>query len=364
MRENITIINRKIKEPSQKLLLKNIYPDEINKIIDECNIKINNHNKIAKNFEVYRQTVTSRIFAFIAYRLKDEINTHRKYLTKYDKTIKDLEKELDSIKYNLRVTNNKLVKLSSTYISSQSAIVAINTLLRNSGFEGFEIVKSDLAENAYKIIREDKKTAVQLSDGELHFLAFLYFYNLLKGQRTYQIVVIDDPVSSLDESALFVISSLIREMIETCFYNIAYMGTILKGDYDIKQIFILTHNVSFHRNITHNQAERYEGVNFYLVNKINNCSTIQHSIRQNSSKAATLENFNPVTNAYSSLWNEYQILNSENSLINVVCNILNYYFLDICNKNGKNLREEILIKNRDKFIDIRSDGTEDKSTAD
>lgn len=368
IRENIAIINLKLKEPSQILHLIDINPIliEINKTINICNAKIIRHNEIVKNLEQSRKNFVSTLFSFIAYKLKDEVSKYRNNKRKYDKTIDDLEKELEVINYNLRVTRNKLNNLNSTYLNTQSTIVKMNTLLRNSGFEGFEIIKSDLAENAYKIVRENKKIAVRLSDGEIHFLAFLYFYNVVKGRnidgtRKSKIVVIDDPVSSLDESSLFIISSLIREMIETCFYNIEHMGTILKGDYDIKQIFILTHNILFYRNVTRNQVERYKGVNFYIVNKINNHSTIKHCIRQSLSKSATSENFNPIKNAYTSLWSEYQSLNSEFSLINVICNILNYYFIDICNKSGADIREEILINNRNKFIDIKPDGTEDST---
>ena len=103
-----------------------------------------------------------------------------------------------------------------------------------------------MTKDAYKVVRGDKKVAVRLSDGERHFLSFLYFYNRVKGCDENgvlkdKIVVIDDPVSSLDGNALFIISSLVREMIEVCYNNTDYRGQTVKGDY-IKQLFILTHN--------------------------------------------------------------------------------------------------------------------------
>ena len=63
-------------------------------------------------------------------------------------------------------------------------------------------------------------------------------------------MVIDDPVSSMDSGALFIVSALVREMVEVCFNNTDYQGHVVEGDY-IKQIFILTHNVYFHREITY-----------------------------------------------------------------------------------------------------------------
>ncbi|MFR6111788.1 MAG: AAA family ATPase, partial [Dialister invisus] len=53
-----------------------------------------------------------------------------------------------------------------------------------------------------------------------NFIAFLYFYSTLKGSLESSgtidngIVVIDYPVSSMDNDALFIISILIRELFE------------------------------------------------------------------------------------------------------------------------------------------------------
>jgi wobble nucleotide-excising tRNase len=89
-----------------------------------------------------------------------------------------------------------------------------------------------------------------------------------------KIVIIDDPVSSLDGNALFIISALVREMIEVCYNNTDYRDQRVKGDF-IKQIFILTHNAQFHRGITYNQVNRFKCVNFYKINKIDNLSSIE-----------------------------------------------------------------------------------------
>ena len=65
----------------------------------------------------------------------------------------------------------------------------------------------------------------------------------------------------MDSGALFIVSALVREMIEVCYNNTDYRSHKVDGDY-IKQIFILTHNVYFHKEITHHQAKRYHSVSF------------------------------------------------------------------------------------------------------
>lgn len=106
----------------------------------------------------------------------------------------------------------------------------------------------------YEVIRDDGKVAVNLSEGERNFIAFLYFYYVVRGMRSEtdsgknKIVVIDDPVSSMDSSALFIVGSPVREMIGIC-ANVAdpveNENPIFAGRY-IEQIFILTHNAYFH----------------------------------------------------------------------------------------------------------------------
>lgn len=67
--------------------------------------------------------------------------------------------------------------------------------------------------------------------------------------------------------ALFIVSALVREMIEVCYNNTDYRSHKVDGDY-IKQIFILTHNVYFHKEITHHQAKRWVNQPFLLSRRL------------------------------------------------------------------------------------------------
>jgi len=91
--------------------------------------------------------------------------------------------------------------------------------------------------------------AENLSEGERNFIAFLYFHQLVLGSEDAdavvkdRIVVIDDPVSSMDSSALFVVGALVRDMIAICNPDFT---TKENAKDSIKQLFILTHNAFFH----------------------------------------------------------------------------------------------------------------------
>lgn len=128
--------------------------------------------------------------------------------------------------------------------TTEAAIDSINKILRDSGFQGFSIRAKDGVENVYEIVRENGTVAENLSEGERNFIAFLYFYHRVRGSMNSEelkekIVVIDDPVSSMDSTALFIVSAIVREMINVCRNNTEYLNPQVPGDY-IKQLFILT----------------------------------------------------------------------------------------------------------------------------
>ena len=220
--------------------------------------------------------------------------------------------------------------------------------------------------NSYEVIRQDGSIAQNLSEGECNFIAFLYFYHLVRGSDSDsevtkdKIVVIDDPVSSMDSGALFIVSSLVREMIEVCHNNVDYEGDQVLSDY-IKQIFILTHNAYFHNAITYDQVHHYLPVSFYLIEKQNNVSTTRLCVDQNPKEPAYKMNFNPVQNAYAALWSEYKEVTSSTAILNVIRRILEHYFLQLCVYDGQDLIKRVLNDNRDKFICQITDGHPDCS---
>lgn len=166
-----------------------------------------------------------------------------------------------------------------------------------------------------------------------------------------KIVVIDDPVSSMDSTALFLVSAIVREMINVCRNNTEYLNPKVPGDY-IKQLFILTHNVYFHREITYKQAGYYNCASFYMIRKNDNISSIKLCTRQSKEKPSEDENYNPVQNSYAALWDELRDIQSTIPALNVMRRILEYYFLQLCGYEGSDIRELVLEKeeNRKMFI--------------
>lgn len=81
-----------------------------------------------------------------------------------------------------------------------------------------------------------------------------------------RVVVIDDPISSLDSTILFVVSSLIKEEIKD----------IKQGVGNVKQIIILTHNIYSHKEVSFidGRTKSNNDTYYWIVRKNNNESKI------------------------------------------------------------------------------------------
>ncbi|MDD3896463.1 MAG: AAA family ATPase [Candidatus Peribacteraceae bacterium] len=116
--------------------------------------------------------------------------------------------------------------------SSHKACNEINERLKT--FLGREelVFEVDENEEGY-IIKRNGKIANNLSEGEKTAIAFVYFTVHLQDQEfdaSSDIVVIDDPISSLDSNSLFQAFAFLKNAVK-----------------DVKQVFIFTHNFDFLR---------------------------------------------------------------------------------------------------------------------
>ncbi|WP_367712159.1 AAA family ATPase [Helicobacter pylori] len=139
----------------------------------------------------------------------------------------------------LEKIDNKLKKL---YEQKRPDIEAINSYLK-----ALNLPKYSLHED-YRIVLntdalENSKAEMILSDGEKTTLAFAYFLARLKSFYKKEdlknlVVVIDDPISSLDEQRIYNTSDIVAKI------NQELAGEALK-DEDKAQVFVLTHNYTF-----------------------------------------------------------------------------------------------------------------------
>lgn len=351
-------IAEKVKEPSKTVSLEDTDTLllEIGAMIDDINKLIKANNDVVAEKKSSKAKCKIKIMQLLAFMLASEVTSYKDEVARLKTEIDDVTERGKKLKKEIGELTTQISELNKHNANTEAAIDSINKILRDSGFQGFSIRAKDGVENVYEIVRENGTVAENLSEGERNFIAFLYFYHRVRGSMNSEelkekIVVIDDPVSSMDSTALFIVSAIVREMINVCRNNTEYLNPQVPGDY-IKQLFILTHNVYFHREVTYQQVGYYNCTSFYMIRKNDNVSTVKLCKRQNKEIPSEEENYNPVQNSYAALWDELRDLHSTIPALNVMRRILEYYFLQLCGYEGSDLRSIVLEKkeNREKFI--------------
>lgn len=312
---NQRLIEKK-KEASQVIELESLnnVSAAIKTLIDTANTGVDAHNKMVANLTTERKTLTSQIWKFILEELKTDLAAYKATKDDLDKAIAAMTTQIATATKDKTKKASEIRELEKQTTSIQPTIDGINSLLSSFGFQGFELAKATNG-TAYKLVRLDGSDAkMTLSEGEKTFVTFLYFYHLLKGSdsdsgmTTDRIVVFDDPVSSLDSDILFIVSSLIKELFDEV--------RAVTGH--IKQIFVLTHNVYFHKEVSYNPRRKDVAMNeetFWIVRKPGLVSKIE--------KHST----NPVKTSYELLWTEVRKPERSNLAIqNTLRRILENYF--------------------------------------
>ena len=348
---NIERITKKIADPGSIITLDKIEPllTQLNEIIDGYNQLIEENNAVVAAGPKKRKECVESVFSLIAFELKTKIAQYHQS----DSDLADEIKRLDGIilahDETLGKLDSEIRRLRASTVETDTAKDHINAMLRDNGIHGFRLEPHDSIPHVYKVVRPDGSLASNLSEGEKNFLAFLYFYCLVQGSSAAEgdsrrkIVIIDDPVSSMDSNSMFIVCALIRNMIEVCRNNADNRDPVAEGNY-IKQMFILTHNAFFHREITYSYLPKYEYASFYLIRKRGNRSSVELKCCKDPKHPSQLINENPVKSSYAALWEEFRETQSPVPLINVIRQIVEYYFLQLCGYDGAELQRQVLTR--------------------
>ncbi|WP_181327149.1 ATP-binding protein [Helicobacter pylori] len=290
--------------------------DAIKDLIAKANERITNHNETIKNVEKQKKSCKEQTWKFLINEFKSNIQEYNKKYCDLEKRINNLEKEISENQEKVKKLENEIKELEKNMVSIKPIVNKINTLLKGYGFTNFGLACTE-DEKFYRIQREDGQLVGEtLSEGEVTFITFLYYYHLAKGSlkendiSKNKVLVIDDPISSLDSNILFIVSALVKDL----------MKETMKEKTNIKQIIILTHNTYFYKEITlEYDLKRYQRkYSFWIIKKDNNVSKIKGYKE------------NPIKNSYELLWQEVKQAKENNaswvSLQNVMRRIIEYYF--------------------------------------
>ena len=314
---NSEYLNNKTKEPSRSIELISVKEqlDLISDLIINANTEITKHNDIVANFATEKTSLIQSIWKYIIEEFKTDILKFNAENNGLQTGNTALQSQLTAKLKEYSDLDIEIKNLSKNVTSIQPTINEINRLLKSYGFLSFEIVPSS-EEGFYQIHREDGTIAeATLSEGEITFITFLYYLQLAKGGSSEEtvnderILVIDDPISSLDSNVLFVVSTLIKDLIKS----------IKSETGNIKQIILLTHNVYFHKEVS------------FIDGRTKFCAKTNFWILRKNEKFTNIQSFNmenPIKSSYELLWQELKNENVKSSITvqNIMRRIIENYF--------------------------------------
>jgi len=193
--------------------------------LDDVNTVIAQHNKRTDNFNQSIEAAKSAVKKAIAAACIESYSILKS-------AVDGLEERCKTLASSIQLAETQINDLEKEIIDHKKPAEDINLDLRSYLGHG-ELQFSTAANEVGYYITRNGQPAHALSEGEKTAIALLHFLKSLQDQNfdlASGIVVIDDPVCSLDDTALF--------------YAFGY---IKKRTQAAKQLFILTHNFSFFR---------------------------------------------------------------------------------------------------------------------
>ncbi|WP_337522561.1 AAA family ATPase [Dialister invisus] len=200
--------------------------NRLNLVINKIKEYIDMHNEKSRNFDAVIRNAKKCIERHYIQEQIEQLQYNDKKLS-----IQQCKRDLDKIKEIFNKKKEEYITLENKLSSETLGAEEFNKKLEK--FLGYGEIKIQFDENekGYKIYRNGREEAKNLSEGEKTAIAFIYFITKIKenGRKIEDIIlVIDDPISSFDSNKLF--------------SSYAYM----KSECDkAKQLFVLTHNYNF-----------------------------------------------------------------------------------------------------------------------
>lgn len=202
-----------------------VFDAEITESFEAINGVIDKHNRQTKTIATERDSAYNKLVGDCLLSAASEYDV----LKSSEKSALDKKNTLQT-QHDLLVSEIEEIELRLT--DSREPVEELNKELH--AYLGRDDLSFRIQGTGYELLRLGR-IANNLSEGECTAITFLYFLKTLEDRdfdKTNGIVVIDDPVSSLDDNALFSAFAYMKDRVKDC-----------------GQLFILTHNFQFFRQV-------------------------------------------------------------------------------------------------------------------
>lgn len=197
--------------------------DSLTAAITALNVVIEKHNKTTGTFRTSVDDACKKLEgAYVA-------EAHAEYI-RLAQAVSNADAALAKVQGKPSTIQGEINALEREIVEHQRPADELTTELRE--YLGRDELRFEVRGNGYALTRDGQPVS-HLSEGERTAIAFLYFLKVLQDKSfdvAKGIVVIDDPVSSLDANALFSAFGFMKERTKQC-----------------GQLFIFTHSFPFFR---------------------------------------------------------------------------------------------------------------------
>ena len=311
----------------------------------------------SSTLKIERENMAVDVWTFLSEKAKGEIKKHQMIMKDLQKKLERRQEEHKAASESLYQADDNIRTAELMLTSLQPAIDKINKTLEGNGFNNFKIQPSPTKHDRYQIQRADGSYVNNsLSEGEQTFITFLYYMQLASGMDkntnmdTRRVLVIDDPISSLDSDVMQIVNMMLRKLI----------NEVLEGKSNIEQVIVLTHNKEFYRLLS--QRKKNDQVHYYKLMKDDGVSRVL---------SCGIDN--PMKSDYAMQWEELRMLKAGHSVPNAqtaMRKIVDAYFVRLGGYGKYELIEKYFSDNAEeritamtllKLMDEGSHGVSDES---
>lgn len=227
--ELLAVLRQKKENPFN--VLEEIFTEDIKQLettiqdqLTSVNELVEKHNHKAKNLNNHIAKAKKDLENAIVGKLLEEWR-------RYKKAIIRSEEEIEALEQPIATLTNEIKEIESKTIQPKIGEADVNKDLQR--FLGRDDITLEYEEDGYSIKRNGE-VADNLSEGEKTAIALIYFLNKIRegNPKEEKIIVIDDPISSLDNQSTHSALGFIKDKVTP-----------------VKQVFLFTHNFNCFKEV-------------------------------------------------------------------------------------------------------------------
>jgi wobble nucleotide-excising tRNase len=248
--------------------------------IKKLNEVIRRHNQACDDFDGRVAEARRKLAADMVAEVFGEFVSLSDEVRKADEEVEAAQREVQQL-------NEEIRRLEGEIVEHRRPAEELNEDLRK--YLGHDELRVEVQDTGY-VIRRRGIPAQALSEGEMTAIALLYFLKSLEDREfplSDGVVVLDDPVSSLDANALYLAFGFIRERTQKA-----------------GQLIIFTHNFAFFRQVR-NWFHHVKGQNKKDISQRPARFYMLDCMQDRNGRCATIRQLDPLLEQYES---EYHYL--------------------------------------------------------